>query len=120
MEWRFGWRAGGVINDVAVLLGGGGMGGGGALHRIGDTNHDVTSESTAPALCRCGNCTSHVIGRRTGSRTRCVLHISMGKQSLRCDRCSSVMTTEFGRGRMGMGSRAGDGVWVRVDDLQRR
>ena len=109
-----------MISDVAVLLGGGGMGGGGALHRIGDTNHDGTSESTVTALCICGNL--HIARDRAtnGECTRCVLHMSMGKQSLRCDRCFSVMTTEFGRGRMGMGSRAGDGVWVRVDDLQRR
>jgi hypothetical protein len=109
-----------VISDVEALLGGGGMGGGGALHRIGDTNHDGISESTVPALCICGNL--HIARDRAtdGQCTRCVLHISMVKQSLRCDRCSSVMTTEFGRGRRGMGSRAGDGVWVRVDDLQRR
>ena len=98
-----------MISDVAVLLGGGGMGGGGALHRIGDTNHDGTSESTVTALCICGNL--HIARDRAtnGECTRCVLHMSMGKQSLRCDRCFSVMTTEFGRGRMGMGSRAGDG-----------
>ena len=44
-----------MISDVAVWLGGGRMGGGGALHRIGDTNHEGTSESTATALCICGN-----------------------------------------------------------------
>ena len=115
-----------MISDVAVLLGGGGMGGGGALHRIGDTNHDGTSESTVTALCICAErrvhsmCVAHVDWATNGECTRCVLHTSIGKQSLRCDRCFSVMTTEFGRGRMGMGSRAGDGGWVRVDDLQRR
>lgn len=92
-----------MISDVAVLLGGGGMGGGGALHRIGDTNHDGTSESTVPALCIC--CNLHIARDRAtnGECTRCVLHMSISKQSLRCDRCFSVMTTEFGRGRMGMG-----------------